>query len=806
MTIAGDLRYAIRVLRRTPSFTLPAGASLALGIAINTTMFSVVNALLLRPFGTSGGELVRIGRSQGDDRSFRSASYEEFEYLRRHASSFADVMGHQLESVTLGAADGAEVVSAEVVTGNYFSVLGVQVTLGRGFAPDDDRVPGERAVVVISDRLWRHRFSALPDAVGGVVSLNNHPFTIVGVAGPRFRGIFPGVDIDLWIPSMMASAIAHRADRQLPPPLMLIARLKPDVPMRTADVEVGVLARRMTAENPARDRNRGFVLASARGLHPGFARVVGPFLTLLMAVVVVVLLIACANVASLLLARASRRRGELAVRLAVGAGRGRLIRQLLVESSIVALLGGATGLLLSVWTVRLLNAFPLASGPTGSPIVFDLQLDGRVLLFTAAVTMLTTLFFGLMPAIHATRVDLVAALKDSASSPGRRRSRLRGTLVVVQIAGSFVLLVAAVLLSRSVRNTARLDVGFDPDHVVVTSFDLQMLGYERYRMESFYTELLRRARALPGVERAALSEFVPMGGRGTSVALTIPGATLPEDRPSIPYNGVSDGYFGAIGHVLLRGREFTARDRLGAPVAIINDAMARRFWPGEDPLGKRVRVGEDKQEREIIGIAGDARYGSFGTDIGPFILLPLHQYPPMLTLYVRSAGRPADTLADIRRVARELDTNAAPQNARPMREAMALALVPVRVARLVFGAAGVTALLLASGGLYGLVCYTLEQRLKEIGIRVALGASRRNVFATIVGGAVRLSVAGVLIGLALAAAGMPLLASILYGLSPTDPPTFVGIAALLILVTLAAGYAAARKGLTVDPMVVLRRE
>jgi len=804
MPIERDFSYAIRVLRRAPAFTLPAVASLALGIALNATMFTVVNALLLRPLG-SDGELVRIGRSQGGDRGFRSASYEELEYLRRHSSSFADVMGHQIESVTLATPDGAAVVSAEIVTVNYFSLLAAPAARGRAFVSEDGRVLGERAVVVISDRFWRRHFGGAADVIDRVVRLNNHPFNVIGVAAPGFRGTFPGVDVDLWVPATMANVIAHRPAQQSPPPLMLVGRLEPGTSLRAAQAELNVLSARMRGENPARDPTRGFAIGSARGIHPGFARVVGPFLMLLMAAVAVVLLIACANVASLLLARATARRGELAVRVAAGASRSRLIRQLLVESSILAALGGAAGLMLSVWAVRVLNALPLAAGPTGGPIFFALRVDSRVLLFTSAVTIATTLFFGFIPAIQATRVDLVTALKDPASSPGRSRSRLRAALLASQIACSFVLLVAAALLFRSARNTARIDVGFDPDRVVVTSFNLQMLGYSHERMEWFYGELLRRARALPGAERAALSEFVPMGGRGTSVPVAIPGVTLPDGRLSIPYNGVSDGYFAAIGHSLVRGREFTDHDRAGPPVAIVNEAMARRFWPGDDALGKRIRVGEDDFDREVVGIARDARYGSFGGEIRPFLFIPLVRYPSMLTVYVRGA-RSADALGDIARIARELDPNVPAQNARPMRDEMALALLPVRVARLVFGAAGIVALLLAAGGLYGLVAYTLEQRLKEIGIHVALGATRLDVFRIIVGRAARLSAAGVAIGVVLAAATTRLLAAVLYGLSPTDPATFGAIAAVLTLVTLAAGFAAARAGLNVDPMIVLRRE
>jgi predicted permease len=806
MSIAHDLRYALRLSRRTPAFTIPAAASLALGIAVNTTMFSVVNAVLLRPFGRGSGELVRIGRTQGETRGFRSATYEELQYLRRHAASFSDVMGHQIESVVLAAPGGAQIVSAELVTGNYFSVLGVPAAMGRAFTADDDRFPGERAVVVISDRFWRARFGADPGVIDRVVSVNRHPHAVIGVATPGFHGTFPGIDIDLWIPSMMMGLIAHRPDRPLPDSLTLMGRLRPGIAVRTADAEVQLLGRRMAAENPSRDRARGFIAEEARGVHPLFARVARPFLLLLMAVVGAVLLIACTNIASLLLARASARSAELAVRLAAGASRARLVRQLLVESGVIALAGGGAGLLLSVWSVRLLNAFALANGPTGTPIFLDLHLDGRVLAFTAAVTVATTLMFGLLPALQASRVDLAPLLKDSsASGGGRRRSRMRGALLVAQVACSFVLLVAAALLFRSARNTARIDLGFDPDGVVVTSFNLQMLGYDRPRADAFFAALLERARALPIAERAALSEFTPLGGRGTKVGVTIAGVTPAGSETSVAYNGVSDGYFAAIRHPLARGREFAPQDRSGPPVAIVNEAMARQYWPGEDPIGKRIRVGAGP-ESEIVGVARDARYGSYGADSGPFIFLPLRQYPAWLTVYVRGAAPAADRLASIERIAQELEPNAAPQDAGPMPDRMGLALLPVRVARLVFGVAGAIALLLACGGLYGLVSYSLEQRLREIGIRVALGASRRDVFHTIVGGTTRLSAAGIVIGTLIAAAATRVLQALLYGLSPTDAATFSAVALLLIVVTLVAGYAAARKGVNLEPIAVLRRD
>jgi predicted permease len=439
-----------------------------------------------------------------------------------------------------------------------------------------------------------------------------------------------------------------------------------------------------------------------------------------------------------------------------------------------------------------------------------LQLDHRVLLFTAAATMITALTFGLAPAIQATRVDLLSALKDSRSLVTRLRSRLRGALILVQVAVSVVLLVAAVLLFRSVRNSASIEIGFDPDGVVLTSFDLQSLGYDRSVVEEFYGNLLQRARALPGVESAALADFIPMGDRGTSLAMTIPGVTPAsgQDAFTLPYNRVSDGYFATIRQRVIRGREFTDRDTAGAPrVAIVNEAMARRFWPGEDVIGQQLRLAGGADEIEIVGLVSDARFASFGGEIRPIVFFPVAQfYGPLATLHLRTSGEPSAALAAVRSLVRQLDEHVAPYHSRTMREGMSPALVPLRIGQTVFAVAGVIALLLAAGGLYGLVYYTLEQRLQEIGIRIALGATRRKVFRAIVGSTLRLSAAGVAIGAVLAAVLTRALSAFLYGLSPTDPLTFGGIAALLVLVTLGAGYAGARRGLDVDPMVVLRRE
>ncbi len=807
MSLRNDVKYAIRVLFRTPALTWPAVASLALAIAVNTTMFGVLNAVLLRPLGSGGdGDLVRIGRSVKDDQSFRSATLEEYEYLRDHATSFAGVLGHQIRSIAMAGPEGEQPRSAEFVTASYFSVLGVPPSVGRNFGPMEDR-PDTTPVAIISDRFWRREFEANPSVVGRSLTINGQAFTIVGVAPRGFAGAFPGVDTDVWLPARLAGAGEADGARGDANTVMLVGRLKPGVTRADALAELRLLVRRMLTENPQRDPDRGFVLGSARGAHPLLARLTGAFLLMQMAVVGVVLLVACANIASLLLARATGRQSELATRLALGAGRTRIVRQLLVESAVLALVGGGAGLAASYAALGLLNGFSPTSGPTGGPIFLNLALDNRVLLFTAAMTAVTTIGFGLVPALHASRADLMSLLKDSRAAFGQRRSRLRSSLLVVQVALSCVLLIAAGLLVRSLSRVSALDVGFDPDRVVIATFNLQPLGYDRLRSTAFFDEILRRVRATPGFDAAAFSDFVPMGPRGSSVSLAIPGVEARE-RQSVPYNRVSDGYFRLLQQPVIQGRDFAAGDTASAtPVAIVNEAMARRFWPNEGALGKRVRLDGEDAPREIVGVVKDARYASYVHEVEPFIYLPSRQrFDQLLTLHVRTSAPVPAALALIRQLVGDVDPRVRLENAQTLRDGMAFSLVPAQIARAVFAIAGTIGLLLAAGGLYGLVCYTLAFRLKEIGIRVALGASKRDVFTVIVGGALRLTAIGVVLGVGLAAAGTRALAAFLYGLSPTDPVTFAGIAGMLICVTLVAGYAATRRGLNLDPIAALRRE
>jgi predicted permease len=804
-----SVRYAARGLARSPSFTITAVASLALGIAVNTTMFSVVSSLLLRPLGPRD-DLVRIGRSNRGERAFRSASHQDYAYLREHASSFLAITGHQLESFRLGAVDGSQPLAVELVADGYFATLGVPPRRGREFSSDEYAVPGNQAVAIASDRFWRGRLSADSAIIGRTLNINDRSFDVIGVAPPGFSGTFPGVDVDLWVPAGIAWATNLRGDASTERSLQLIGRLREGVSIATAEAEVDVLARRISEVNADGEGERHFVVAAARGAHPLFASVLRVLLTLLMAVVGVVLLIACANVAGLLLARARARRGEIALRLGIGASRAQVVGQLLVESLMLGMLGGAFGLALSVWPVLLLNNLSFIPGPTGAGIFLDLRLETRVLVFTAAVSLLTTLVFGLVPALQATRVSLASALQNPRATTGRARFRLGSTLVVAQVGVSFVLLVGAMLFFRSLRNIDRIDVGFEPDGIFAATIDLTRLGYDRSRTERFYADLLARARELPGIEQAALAGFTAFGGgTGHPVPLRIAGVPAPAGQPrmTVAVGRVSDGYFATVQQPLLRGRDFVPADTMpNRRVAIVNEAMTRRYWPGGDAVGKRIGLGEGLMEHEVIGVVGNARVSSFGGAIAPFVFLPAFTSG---RLHLRTSGQSAEVLRRVRNLVREIDSNAVPYvSGQTMRETMAssMSLIPVKIARAVLSATGIIALLLAAGGLFGLVSYTAEQRIREIGIRVALGANRGNVFRVIVGHAVRLTGIGIVMGLLVAAGATRLLSQFLYGLSPMDPLSFGAIAVLLTVVTFGAGYAAARRGLGVDPMVVLRYE
>ncbi|MGH9940567.1 MAG: ABC transporter permease [Blastocatellia bacterium] len=818
-TLWQDLRYAVRMLGKNPGFALAAILTLALGIGVNTTIFSLVNALLLRSLPVEEpNRLARVGSTARGD-GFRTFSHQEYAYFRDHNEVFSGLIAHHPINVSLRAGDEAELAWGEIVSGNYFSVLGVRPALGRAFLPEEDATPGARAVAVISHNLWKRSFGADQGVIGKAVRLNGHTFTVVGVAPAGFSGTFVGFAVDLWAPVMMSAQVApsgeslQRWDDRF---LMLIGRLRPGATFAQAHSSMTVLAEQLAQAHPDTNKDRGVKLAAASGLHPALTGPVTIFLALLMGVVALVLLIACANVANLLLARATVRRKEIAIRLALGAGRFRLVRQLLTENVLLALLGGVAGGLLAFWTSDLLTAF---RPPTDVPIVFNLSLDQRVFAFNFLLALLTGIVFGLAPALAASRPDVMTALKDETAGDARR-SRLRDALVVVQVAVSLVLLIGAGLLARSLRQAATMEVGFDPQNVFVMAFEPQLLGYDPPRARAFYQELTGRVSSLPGVRGVTLAHAVPLGDRGGATDFLIEGQPPPPGQAagqatlSADYNVVAPGYFETVRIPLTQGREFVARDREGAPgVVIINETFARRFWPGENPLGKRLRRanlriwGDQGPLLEVVGVARDIKYRSYGEPPRPYLYVPQTQDQRLdLMLHVRTAGDPRAALEATRSVVRQLDDNMPITGARLMTESMGFSLLPARLAGSVLGVAGLLALVLAATGIFGVISYAVSRRTREIGIRMALGARPRDVLKLVIRQGMVLTLIGVVIGLAGALGLMRLLSGLLYGVSAADPLTFVSIASLLTFVALLACWIPARRATKVDPMIALRRE
>lgn len=797
-----NVQSGARFLIRTPSFTIPAVASLSLAIAVNTTLFSVFDAAILEPLGAADAELVRIGRSMDGDGTFRSLNADELRYLRDRSTSLAAITGHDIETLVLPSVEGARRISGEWVVGDYFSVLGVRPQAGRIFSAHEASLESAEPVVIVSDAFARRAF---PDSgpVGKPLRIGTTVFTVVGVLPADFAGTFPGVRTDVWIPAGSSRLAKPAANAGTELSLQATARLKDGISLQTARAELRTLAAQLSAENSSRDRRRGFETESARGVMPLIANVLRVFLLALMGVLGIVLLIACANVANLLLARGAGRRTELAVRQACGAGRGRIVGMLLVESLLLAAIAGATGTAIAWAGVRLLRGLSITTGPTGAPVFFDLHLDTTVLAFTAIITTATALLFGLAPAIAASRVDLLSALKD-VTSIGGHRSRLRSTLVVVQVTFSFVLLVGAALLMRSLHRAARVDLGFAADSVVTSSFEWTSLAADPVRTAAFYDDVVRRLGRIPGVEGLALASFLPMHGGIPSRAVTVAGET---DRGLSVYQAsVSGGFFATVRQSLVRGSEFTSTHRAAtSPVAVVNETFARRLARDGNALGMRLRLSGDSVLREIIGVVRDARLrpSHLGGATDPVIYLPIAPggTRPIVYLYTRAPGV---VEAEVARAVAAIDPTVAVSSA-PLRRAVSLALVPARVGQAIFAVAGAIALLLASAGLYGLVSYTLAQRLREIGIRMALGASSRRVFGFVTGDALRLLAIGVSIGAVLAATAMRLLRSLLHGISPTDPIAFGAIAAVLVVAALAASLAAGRRALQIDPAIVLKQ-
>ena len=809
-TWAQDVRYAIRLLRRSPLFTLTAALSLAIGIGANTTIFSVASALLLRPLpGLSEPEqLVDIGRTRRGQ-GFDTTSYPNYRDLRERTTTMSGVYAYRGEpqAMALAGAGGAESVYAAGVTANYFNVLGTRAVAGRTFTDADDE-PGRGGVAVISYELWQRRFGGSAGIVGQTITLTGQPYLVVGVAPRGFQGTTL-LRSDLWLPlTTLRSTRPEMFTNRRIVWLLTGGKLKPGVTVQQADAEARAIGETLAREHPGENAEKGFRVARS-AVVPGRVNFIAAFVGLLMGIVGLVLLIACVNVAGMMLARASARQREIAVRLAIGAGRVRLVRQLLTESVILFGVGCAAGLVISSWlTAVLLALLPQLPLPVG----VDMHLDWRALTATIALTLVAAVLSGLAPALQASRPQLVPALRREGAA-GPARLRLRNAFVVGQITLALLLVIAAGLFLRALNHATGIRPGFDQAGVDVVSTDLALAGYSEQAGLAFARTLVERAGAIPGVASVTLATDLPLDGSRMSFGdVRIPGTSADgprTDRAPADWNVVTPGFFRTMGVRLLRGRDFTEADGPGAPrVAIVNEALARRYWGTDDVVGRQLETATPfakAQAITIVGVAANAQFVSLGDSESPYLYVPLaQQYRSQVSVLTRSAA--GSIIPQVRSLLREMNSNLPVTSAMPMSEVTAVGLVPQRIAAAVAGSLGIVGLLLAAMGIYGVTSYAVSRRTHEIGIRIALGADGGSVLRLVLRQALVLTGIGVAIGVAGAAALAQLLRGLLFGISSVDPIAFVGAALLFALTTLAASYLPARRATRVDPMVALRAE
>ncbi len=815
-----DLRYGARMLLKTPGFTAVAALSLAFGIGANTAIFSLVDKAMIRKLPVEEPErlvVVSATSSRGLSTAF---TYPDFADYRDGNQVFEGLVCYTQRALTLNDGGLAERVQGMIVSGNYFTALRVQPALGRGFLPEEDKTRGSHPVIVISYGLWQRRFGADPALVGKAVNLNGYSFTVVGIAPPEFTGTIPGSVPDVYVPVMMQGLVSPswKFDPLFGPRsrglawLEVLGRLKPGVGREQATAAMNALGSQIAKTNPNPDGasrfEPKFVLEDGSRGNTSLLRDLRFPLQMLMATVGLILLIACANVANLLLARAGARQKEIAVRLAVGAGRGRLIRQLLTESLLLAALGGGTGLALAASISGLVVSYTPPN--TFSTLTLDNRLDWRVLGFTLCVTLLTGILFGLAPALSASRPDLVSALKDESTlfGAGVRRQSLRNLLVVGQVALSLIVLVGAGLCVRSLQKLQAIDAGFDASKVLVMSADVSLSGYNNERGLRFYSELLERIKTLRGVEAASLAAQLPLG-TAISSTLKVDGyAPKPGEDLSSDFNIIGPDYFRTMKIPLLDGREFGQSDTTTAPqVVIINETAVRRYWPGQSPLGQRLILGRapDEEVREIVGVVKDSKYRQLTEAVRPAIYVPLAQdYRANMALHVRTAGEPEAMLAVVRREVQAMDASLPLYNIKTLEEQRNSSLYTSRLAATLLTVFGLVALLLAAVGLYGVMAYAVNRRTREIGIRLALGAQGHDVLRQMLAEGMTLVTIGVAFGLAGAFALTRLMKTLLFGVSATDPLTFGVIAGLLLVVAMLACFIPARRATKVDPLVALR--
>ncbi len=809
-----DIRFAFRGLIRNPGFTVTVVLILALGVGATTAIFTMANAAFLRPLPVGNpNELVAVYTTDEKNPGFFSVAGDNFLDFREQSTSFVDLVASSNVFVNMAGEGEPVQVSGGMVTAGYFDLLELRPSAGRFFLPEEDKTPGTHPVMVLSYSSWEGRFGKEPSVIGRELTLNGHVFMVIGVGPEGFQGTEIAPAPEFFVPTMMFEQVTPRPDWIFERRALMfdvIGRLKPGVTIGTAQAEMKTIARNLEAEYPEPNGGRSVMLAPLSRIDPGASAQIGLAMALLTGIAGLVLAIAAANVANLLMVRAAARKREIAVRVSLGAGRMRLVRQLLTESMMLAALGGALGIVIAVWTRELLwSLIP----PSPFTIALDTSVDVRVLGFAMLITLASGLFFGIVPAIGASRPNLSNALKSGQQREGTmRRLSLRNTLVVAQVSLSLIALITAGLMMRSIENVFGVDPGFESDKLLTVSFPLADRQYaDEARGQAFLDRLNEEIAALPGVELTTVSNQLPMGFGGLRRTVLVEGRDVGEGENGILVGAttVGDRYFEATGIELIRGRIFRSEEPSPTPrVAIINETMAGRFWPGEDPIGRRFTFYGDELTVEVIGIAKDSKYGNLAEDPQPFAYLPLRQSYRDTTasshLFIRTSGEPLSVAASVRSAIGRIDPNLPITSLRPMNDIIELSMFNAQIGVWLVSAFGFLALLLAGVGVYGVISYSVSQRTHEIGIRMALGARPGDALNMIVRQGIVLSLVGLSIGLAASVGVTRLMSTFLFGVSAVDPVVFVSISLLLAAVAVGASVIPARRATKIDPVLALR--
>ena len=810
-----DARYGFRVLRKNPGLPALAVLTLALGIAANSTIFSWINSTLLDPIPgvAHTSNMVTVMRGDRSDHPTPPFSYLDYRDLRDSSRSFSGLLAYHHEWASLTGVGEPERIYAVLTSANYFDVLGVRPILGRAFVPEEEReVEGSAPVAVISYDLWQSHFGSDRSIIDRKIQINRYPYTVVGIAPPGFHGCMPGLRGDIWIPLVMArqvwgfgGTLEDRDDGWL----NVLGRLKPGTNSRQAAGELNLLMQRIAEHFPDQHQGPNQISLDPLWRSPFGANVyLSATLPMLLGLAALLLLLACANVANLLLVRSVTRRREIAIRLSIGASRWRLVRQLMVESLVLGLAGGILAVFITTWSAGTFGAFVPS---TTLPLAINGQTDHRVVIVTLAISVVTAVIFGILPALRSSNLAPVTVLKEEAGSVsgGLHKSLVTSTLVVVQIALSVLLLVCAGLFTRSLEEAQRSDPGFDPDHVLLESFELRPSGYSSLQGVEFDRQLLAKIKALPGVESVTLADFSPLSYTIRSTGLEVGGyVPRPHESMEIDWARVGPNYFRTLRTPLVSGRDFTAQDDGNSQlVAMVNEEFATRYWPGQEAVGKRIRLYD--RWRTVVGVAHNAKYRRLIYGAEPCFFVPWFQdYPPFdaIIVHTRVSGEPMGFAGPVERAIHELNPDLPVFNVDSLRSSMQMGSLFERIVVTFAGSFGLLALALAAVGVYGVVAYATRQRTHEIGIRMALGAERADILRLVLGHGLRMTLAGLGAGVAVSLAVTRFLRTQLLGVGPTDVLTYVSVALLLSVVAFVACYIPARRATKVQPVVALRCE